>query len=355
MADDKTEQPSPKKLREARKKGQVAKSNDLTQAVLFITAGAVLSFSGGAFVSELKAFMLQAFDPVLLSHRMSQNELIQRIGSGFAKYLLLSTPLLGALVIMAAAANFLQIGGLIFSPEALSPKFEKLNPVQGFQNLFFKSKTYIELIKNLVKFSVVIWLAYSTISADLRNILLSARINLQQTAALTANLMSLLLFKTGGAFLVIGGADFLVQKFLFLKELKMSKEEVKREYKEDEGDPHIKHARKHLHMEMLHESTKRNVPKATAVVVNPTHLAIALKYDQGTMAAPQVTAKGQMLMAQEIIKLARRHHVPVVRNIPLAHSLYELQVGDHIPETLYEAVAEVLNFVYELSHKQDLA
>ena len=153
-------------------------------------------------------------------------------------------------------------------------------------------------------------------------------------------------------FLILGAADFILQKKMFMKNLMMSKDEVKREYKEDEGDPEIKHRRKHLHQEMLSEHMVNNVRKANAVIVNPTHFAIALRYDQAQMSAPQVTAKGQMLMAQRIVEVARQSRVPVVRNVALAHKLYEIEVGFEIPEDQYAAVAEILNFVEELARAQ---
>jgi flagellar biosynthesis protein FlhB len=245
------------------------------------------------------------------------------------------------------------LGGLIFSFQVITPKFTKLNPVQGFQNLFFKSKTYLELVKNLIKFAVVLCLAYTSFRSSLRDIVVSARIGLPETATLTSQLLFSLLFKVGGAFLLLGGVDFLLQKKLHLKSLMMSKEETKQEYKNDEGDPHIKHQRKHIHEQILAESAMKNVPDAAAVVVNPTHLAVALNYNRTTMAAPRITAKGQMLTAQRIIEIAKQSHVPVIRNVALAHRLYALEVGDEIPEELYEAVAEILNWVYDLAQMHE--
>jgi flagellar biosynthesis protein FlhB len=349
MADDKSEQPTPKRLKDARKKGQVSKSHDLTQAFLFITIAGVLMLAGKHFVDSFKSSMLQFFEPATLGGNLSESAIIARFGNAFSNFLLLSAPLLGATFIASIAVNFVQLGGPIFAFEALSPKFTKLNPVQGFQNIFFKSRTYLELAKNLIKFAVILWLAYSTVRANTRDVILAARIGLPETAALASKLIFELLFKVGGVFLVIGAADFMIQKRLYIKSLMMSKEEVKREYKEDEGDPSIKHQRQHLHKQLLSENMVRNVPKADAVVVNPTHLAIALLYDQSRMAAPLVTAKGQLLMAQKIIEVAKRHRVPVVRNVPLAHKLFAVEVGLEIPEDLYAAVAEVLNWVYELA------
>lgn len=144
----------------------------------------------------------------------------------------------------------------------------------------------------------------------------------------------------------------MIQKKLYMKNMMMSKEEVKQEYKESEGDPHVKHMRKHLFEQLMHESVAHHVPKATVVVANPTHFAIALRYEEKNMQAPHVTAKGQDSMALRIIDIAKQHSVPVVRNIGLAHSLYDLEIGHEIPEDLYEAVAEVLNFVSQLSNQE---
>jgi flagellar biosynthesis protein FlhB len=186
----------------------------------------------------------------------------------------------------------------------------------------------------------------------LRDIVPTAGMRLDQTASLAARLMTGLLFKVGGVFVVLGAADYMIQKKLFMKKMMMSKQEVKEEYKEMEGDPHVKHMRKHLFQQLMHGSVARNVPRATAVVANPTHLAIAIRYDETTMQAPRVTAKGQDSLALKIIEIAKEHKVPVIRNIGLAHALIDLEVGHEIPEDLYEAVAEVLNFVYQLAAEQ---
>jgi flagellar biosynthesis protein FlhB len=145
----------------------------------------------------------------------------------------------------------------------------------------------------------------------------------------------------------------MLQQKQYLKGLMMSKQEVQREYKEQEGDPHVKYMRKQLHEELLAESIVENVPKASVVVINPTHLAVALRYEERNMGAPTVTAKGSFTMAEKIISLARKHHVPILRNVPLARSLSEMEIGREIPEELYEAVAEVLNWVYQLARSEE--
>ncbi len=353
MSGEKTELPTPKRLKDARKKGQVCKSNDLTQAFLFLTAAGVLATVGGTYVSELKKLMIDFFRPEILKGGMTFDEMLRRMGYAWARLLLLSAPLLGSLFLVSAATNFLQVRAL-FAPEVLKPKLDKLNPLKGFQNIFLKSRTYLELIKNLVKFAVVVALIQHTLHSALRDVVLSARMSVSQSADLAGRLMFSLLFQIGGVFLLLGAADFMIQKKLFIKGLMMSKYEVQKEFKEEEGDPHIKHMRKQVHEEILAESMVENVPKADVVVVNPTHLAVALQYDEQTMNAPKVTAKGQLTMAERIVALAKKNGVPIMRNVGLAQSLYEVEIGRDIPEDLYEAVAEVLNWVYQLAQAESV-
>jgi flagellar biosynthesis protein FlhB len=241
----------------------------------------------------------------------------------------------------------------LFAPEAIQFKFDKLNFVKGLQNIFGKPKTYLELLKNLFKFALASALLYFVVRGSLRDIILSARATPDTTGKLAASLMFTLLFRMGVHFLLLGAADFFLQKRLFMKELMMSKYEVKKEYKEEEGDPHIRHQRRHLHQQILAQSMVQNVPRADVVIVNPTHLAIAIQYDEQSMNAPQVTAKGREAMAKSIRELAEKSGVPVTRNVPLAHSLFPIELGAEIPEELYEAVAEVLTWVYQLAQAEE--
>jgi type III secretion YscU/HrpY family protein len=348
MPGEKTEQPTAKRVKDSRKKGEVFKSRDFVQALLFLTAAAVITSGGPAYVSQLSSLMKEFFTPVVMRGDMPANAILSRMGYAWSKFFLLSAPLLAALVVAAAAANFVQVQAL-FAPEAIKPKFEKLNPVNGFKNTFFSAKTYIEMVKTLLKFGVVFWVLYSAIKGSMRDIIPTPGLRIDQTAALASHLMSGILYKVGAVFVILGAADFMIQKKMFMKKMMMSKEDIKQEFKEQEGDPHVKHMRKHLFAQMMHESVVRNVPRATVIVANPTHLAIALRYDEATMQAPRVTAKGQESMALRILEIAKQHQVPVVRNIGLAHSLYDLEVGLEVPEDLYEVVAEVLNFVSQLA------
>jgi flagellar biosynthesis protein FlhB len=352
MSGEKTEQPTPKKLKDSRKKGEVFKSKDMVQALLFLTAAAVVTMGGPAYVSQLSGLMKEFFQPDVMVGTMSQNAMLSRVGYAWSKFLILMAPLLGALCVVAAAGNFIQVKAL-FAPEVIKPKFSKLNPINGFKNTFFSPNTYLELAKNLIKFTVVFWILYLAIRGSLRDIIPTAGMRLDQTAALAGRLMNSMMFKVGAVFVILGAADFMIQKKMFTKKMMMSKEEVKQEYKEQEGDPHVKHMRKHFMHQLMHGSIAQNVPKATAVVANPTHLAVAIRYDEANMQAPRVTAKGRDSMALKIIEIAKENKVPVIRNIGLAHALIDLEEGHEIPEDLYEAVAEVLNFVYQLAAEQN--
>jgi flagellar biosynthesis protein FlhB len=348
MAGDKTEKPTHKRLADARRKGQVAKSTDLTQSALFLTAAAILSFTGPALVEQLKAFMVESFSPGMLARVADPGILASRAGEASIKFLLLSAPLLMALAIAAIAVNFAQIQGLLFVPPKLN--FAKLNPVVGLQNLLFKPKTYLELVKNLLKFLINLCLAYSTLWPALRDLVVSSRLDIAQIAAFGPKLLFGLLFKVGGVFLLFGAADYALQKKLFMTDLMMSKEEIKQEFKNEEGDPHVKGHRKAMYAALLRENAAKKVPNAKAVVVNPTHIAVAVQYEEDHMNAPRVIAKGEMFLAQKIIEIAKSHQVPVIQNIPLAHSLFALEIEEEIPEELYETVAEILNLASRLAH-----
>jgi flagellar biosynthesis protein FlhB len=350
---EKTEQPTSKRVREARKKGQVFKSQDITQAILFLTAAGIVVAGSGVFINGLRDLLRSYLNPQLIASSLEPAALLKLTGFAFERFLTLVAPMSIALAVVAGAVVFLQVQPL-FSPEVIQPKLDKLNPLQGFQNIFFKSKTYIELLKNLVKFSVVLALAWFIIKGSLHDVVLASTLRVEDAGTLAGTLVQRLLVRTGGIFLLIGAGDFLLQKKLYMKGLMMSKEEIKQEYKQDEGDPHVKNMRKHLQEEMAMTGAVVKVPQADVVVVNPTHFAIALKYDETSMGAPQVVAKGREELAAKIRELAEKHHVPVLRNVPLARSLYAVELGQEVPEELFGAVAEVLNWVYQLKREAEL-
>lgn len=351
MAGEKTEQPTDKKLRDSRQKGQVARSQDLTQAILFLVAAATLQAAGGGIVNSLRAMMLDSYRPEIFRAAFSEAQLFRWTGEWWKTGLLIQLPLMGSLFFTAAAVGYLQVRG-VFSLDSLKPSFEKLNPLEGFKRIFAKPRTYIDLCKNLLKLVIIGFFAYKATRGMMREIAFSGRVDTWGIGRLAGQQMFGLLYQAGGAFFVIGVADFLIQTKLHMKELMMTKDEVKREFKDSDGDPHVKQQRKELQHQLLNEAELSHVQTANVVVVNPTHYAVALRYDESTMNAPRVIARGQNLKAGEIRKLALRYHVPVIQDVPLARKLYKVETGHEVPEDLYAAVAEILLWVYELERKQ---
>jgi flagellar biosynthesis protein FlhB len=229
---------------------------------------------------------------------------------------------------------------------------KRLNAIENLKNMF-KMTTFIELLKNIAKITLIFLLAYMVIGDSLREVVMTAAATPEQSVALGTKIVASFLIKVFIVFIVIAFIDFAVQRWQYRKQLRMSKEEVKREYKQDEGDPLIKSMRRHLHQELAMGDVKQAVKSSDAVVTNPTELAIAIKYDDDQMVAPQIMAKGQRLFAQQIRQFAEEEGVPIVRNPPLAWTLIELDIGDEIPEELYAAVAEVLIFIYKMKRERE--
>lgn len=354
MSEDKSEPPSPKKLRKAREEGNVPKSRDFGQALVFIVSCAVLGKTMGPGAEKVRKFSEACFRCTSEDSDRLGALTLDAAREGIALMLTTCLPLLGACFVVALAAGFAQTQGL-FTLKTLQPKFSKMNPAAGLKNLFFSGKTYVELLKNLIKITVAGVLGYQIIKGAIRDITLTANQPLQHGHELTATLVGKALKQVGGFMLAVGGADMIYQRHTWYKGLMMSKQEQKDEYKQSEGDPHTKHARKKLAKELLNAKGAKDVKNAKVVVTNPHEIAVALEYDPETMGAPQVLCRGERLMAQQIIEAAREAGVPIMQNIPLAHSLAQLEPGDEIPEELYEAVAEVLNWVYSLAQQEGQA
>ena len=349
MAGDKTEKPTPKKLRDAKKKGQVVHSRDLSSGFVFIIAVAVLMKAGAGMSEHLQDFMKMAFQSAvsqpwdgLLLDRFKQE--------GFQTFAVVLAPLLGGVFFGALLISGIQSGG-VFSMDSVKPKFNKLNPMEGFKRMF-SLKGIVQLLKASIVLIVVVVLAYQVVKGALRPILLTQGTALLNAYHFAQDLVSTLLMRTAMVMVVVGVADFAYQRWQFNKDMMMSKEEVKNEYKEQEGDPHYKAKRKRMHQELAQNNMLRNVRKADAVIVNPTRYAVAIKYDKIERGAPVVVAKGERILAEKIREIAKEEGIPVMRNVALAQALMKVEVDDIIPEDLYEAVAEVLNWVYKMRRQQ---
>lgn len=347
---NKTEKPTAKKLKDARKKGQVSQSKDLSGGVVFVAGFMMVSMVLPGFADKMRQFMSFCFTRGFHAPVDPGVQAIEVLSKGGSLILNICMPVFGAMFLAALATGYMQAGS-IFTFDPLKPDLKKLNPVEGFKKLFFQASTYVELAKSVLKMVVVSALVYFIVVDNFRYIVLSARRPLTETSMLVGTLMFKLFVQVSFFFLVVAAADFFFQKKQFEKKMMMTKEEIKQEHKSAEGDPHTKHQRKRMHQEIMMHNMVEDVKKANVVVVNPKHIAVAIRYDKENMNAPQVSAKGQDLWALQIIEVAKQFGVPIMRNVPLAHSLNEMEIGDEIPESLYEAVAEVLNWVYKMANK----
>lgn len=346
---EKTEEATPKRLRDARKKGQVWHSRDLSTILVliacFISLAMTISYTSTQLQDLMKALFSLTSDPELPLESMFSS-----IQSSVTTLVVVTLPILLTAFITALVISFVQVGP-VFSMEPLKPQLKKLNMLEGIKNMF-KMKAFVELVKNIAKILGIFLIAYLVIQDVLGDFIQMPLASIQDSAKFGGEIINRFMLRVFAVFFLVAILDVFFQHKDYKKNLKMTKEEVKREYKEDEGDPLIKSTRKQLHREMAMGDTRQQVKNSDVVVTNPTHLAVALKYDDKEMVAPQITTKGQRLFAEYIQELAKEFNIPIVRNVPLAWSLIELEVDDEIPADLYKAVAEVLTFVYQLREKQ---
>lgn len=342
---EKTEQPTPKRLRDARKKGQVFKSKDLESILVLTATFGAIALSYSYMSSQFREVMRAAFEIASLKE-MGMGE-IYRLGElAFLATVKASTPVLMTAMLTAGIVGFLQVGP-VFSMEPLKPQTKRLNAIENLKNML-KPKIFFELFKNIMKILVIFIIAYLVVKGLMEPFLMSVTVSPDGSARLGGLILIRFMIRFLILFLLLAILDLMMQRREYIKNLKMTKEEVKREYKEDEGDPLIKGQRRQIHMEMAMGDVKQRMKGADVVVTNPTHLAVALKYDKQEMVSPRVMAKGQRLFAEYIRELAKEYDIPIVRNVPLAWALIELELDDEIPEKLYLAVAEILTFVYKM-------
>jgi flagellar biosynthetic protein FlhB len=342
---EKTEEASDKKIDDSRKKGQVWKSRDFTSVAVFCVGMAIMKSTFPKLEGKVNEMFMFAIENIAhpTNLPLATNELML---TGLVNLLLLCVPVAMGAAIVGGLVEFLQVGAL-FTIDPLIPKLEKLNFLEGMKNLVSK-KSLIEMVKSLFKISVTGYVVYGVVRDAMGMVVSTIRGDTLLTMAVIGELVERVSIKVVLLLLVFAIFDIWWQRHSYMKDLMMSKDEVKREYKESEGDPHHKAKRKEMHQEIMEGAQMQAVKKADVVVTNPDHLAIALQYDKDTDGAPRVIAKGMGLRAEAIKELAKESDVAILRNVPLAHGLYRVDVGMEIPEELYDAVAEVLNFVYQL-------
>ncbi|MCB1804794.1 MAG: type III secretion system export apparatus subunit SctU [Candidatus Competibacteraceae bacterium] len=344
---EKTEQPSPKKLRDARKKGQVASSKEVVSAALLLAIFAFLWAMSGFYLLKFQQMILLPSTFIGANFEYS----LEQVLNGLLQLMLhLLAPLLALVIVVAILAHFAQFG-LLFAFESLKPDLKKLNPLQGVKKIF-SIKNLIEFLKSIIKIVFLSILLFLVIRDSLDDLLKIPGCGLECIPLVLGTLLKHLIINTAFAFIIIAAADFVFQNFQHTKQLKMTKDEVKREYKEMEGSPEIKSKRRQLHQEMMSQQVANSVKRSTVVVTNPTRIAIALEYRDGETPLPIIRAKGENLHAKRIIELAKENGIPIMENVPLARALHEQSsVDQYIPADLIEAVAEVLRWVAQLEKK----
>lgn len=350
MADDageKSEAPTPKRRQEAREKGQVARSNDFSAALLLFGGLLALRMNGPRLMESLLDAMrrnLTIPDPSAASHI----DVVTLVYTAGMFVLTSAGPIMVVVLVVALFANLLQVGFFLTS-HPLIPKLDKLNPINGISRLF-SARTLVQLVMNLLKLILVVIIATVAIRSRVELVMLALAVE----GWVRVILLSTVLYEVGlmlaGALLVVALIDFAWQRYKFERDLRMTKQEVKEELRRMDGDPVLKQRRRKMQLAAAIQRIKTTVPTADVVVTNPTELAIAIRYESETMAAPKVVAKGAGHLARKIREIAMVHGVPIVERKPLARALYKMvDVGEEVPERFFKAVAEILAYVYKLS------
>lgn len=341
---NKTEPPTQKRLRDARKKGQVAKSKEVVSAALIIFLLAYLWLSSDYYMEKLRQLIALPVATYGIDFHSALGEIVTE---AFKFAVILVLPVIGIALIVGIAANFFQTGAL-FAPEVLKEGFKKINPAQALKNIFSK-KNLVELIKSILKIVFLGYLIYLALRHDLSTLLGIPICGLGCILPIFGSLMGKIITYAIIAFIIVAVADYFFQKHDYIKNLKMTKDEVKREFKEMEGSPEIKSHRRQLFQEIVNSQVVNNVNKSSVIITNPTRMAIGIYYDDEETPLPVVTFKEQGAMAKRVIEIARENGIPVMENVPLAHALMDqANVNQYIPSDLIKPVAEVLRVIREL-------
>lgn len=349
---EKTEEPTPHKLREARKKGQIAKSKEFTSAILLLISFFSLKAFALKLWTQLSDVSNMAFNFIGTDFNAAVAEIVLR--SSLTAFFEMQLPIFIIIVVSTIIIESVQTG-FLFTTETLAPKLENINPISGFKKLF-ALKQLVELFKSIIKMTVVIFLLYYIIKEEYFIIIQSQARNIWLIVGAVGRMVMKVITYVGIAYLILALLDYFYQRYEFLKEMRMSKKEIKEEYKKLEGDPLVKQRQRQAQQEMSQGRQMGAVPGADVVVTNPIHYAIALKYNPEKRNNPYVVAKGQRLIAQQIKDIAEQHNVMIIENPPLARSLFkQTKIGQEIPEEHYKVVAQILAFVYHHKSKKEFA
>ena len=352
---EKTEKPTSKKLSYARDEGKVAKSREVSNALgliaLFLILKVLIGTFGNQFLETFNGIYSKIPDVVSYSAGgISVATVTSVINTVLIRILTILLPVLLVGFAVAFASDIIQVKWKV-TLKPLQPKFSKLNPISGFKKIFSKEALF-ELLKSLIKIGIVCWIAYSTLRDEFHNIFFLYDMPLKQAIVFIGDLAISIGLSISLTYVLIALADFVYQKLRFNEDMMMTKQEVKDEYKNTEGNPEIKSKQRARMREVSQRRMMQDLKTADVVITNPTHYAVAVKYDQNESSAPVVVAKGEDYLAAKIKEAAKENEIEIVENKPLARMLYaNVDIGAQIPPELYQAVAEVLAFVYNLKNK----
>ncbi|MBU9714537.1 flagellar biosynthesis protein FlhB [Evansella tamaricis] len=349
FSQEKTEKATPKKRKESRDKGQVAKSTDVNTAFILLFVFLSFLFIGPFASEQLLSIMGFSFQEYLLLELTEEN-----VQAMFLEYtyqaVMVVAPIMFIAMIAGIFSNYLQVGFLI-APEAIKMKLEKIDPIKGAKRIF-SIRALVEFLKSMLKIILVGIVSFSILWVYIDDILKLSMYSLKDGIRMVGNLTVYMGLGVAILLIFLAVLDYMYQKYDHEKNIRMSKQDVKDEYKKTEGDPLIKSKIKEKQRQMAMSRMMQEVPKADVVITNPTHYAVALKYDNSKMEAPVIIAKGVDYIALKIISIAKHNDVITVENRPLARALYSQgEIGDQVPEELFKAVAEVLAYVYRIQNK----
>ena len=345
MANERTEKPTPKRREDARRKGQIARRPELSAAAGFFAALVMLRVTSDDLLGRASHLFTSTASHVIAAESLTISSVHSMLMEASSDLAALSLPVIAAALAAGLAANFAQ-GGLTFTPQAFKPRFERFNPAANFKRAFGGNST-IEFLKGIFKLGGLIAVCYGVFARAIADAPTLVGAPAPHTFIAVGTLAYQLGLRAGGVLLLLAAADYGYGWYKHEKSLKMTKQEVKDEFRQQEGDPTVKHLRRRMARALLQRHIATEVPRADVVVTNPTHYAVALRYDREKHAAPMVVAKGADEMAKRIREIAKAHDVAIIENPPLARTLYRtVETGRAIPPDLFRAVAELLAYVY---------
>lgn len=346
---EKTEAPTTKKREDARKEGQVAKSQEITTALMLVGMFSLLKFLGPYFVERVLKIFLDVFG-MLNMERINLNTASALFNHFSLEVFMILAPIFALAIVVGLVSNIAQVGWKV-SGKPLMPKLNRLSPIQGFKRIF-SMRTLVELLKSILKLVIIIAIVYLTLRDYENLIFMLGELDVFKAYHTILNIVLDLGIRVGMYFIIVATIDYAYTRYKHEKDLKMTKQEVKEERKMSDGNPEIKSRIRQKMREAAMRRMMQDLPSADVIITNPTHFAVAVQYDENAGGAPTVIAKGADLMAARIREKAKEYNIELVENKPLARTLYyTVEIGDEIPPELYQAVAEVLAFVYSIKNR----